>query len=321
MSALLPISASELNICAEYGYSSRQFNKVPMVFQSHDYTSCLFLVYRQSELINHRIDEYRNHFTLFTNHKSIIIARTETTLIHTDNDAIITYDNITPTEKIENRFRSKYKNWDVSFDKINYTSKYPSLLGYRMLCSGEWWFYDRGIILNGLTTYECNHKCMSIFIYYEFHIDHRITRPINNNILIEAASMTTLNKNPQSQQPEPTQQQQQPQPPPPAQQPQSQPQTLLESILQNIESAPNQEQTTVNLNRSFNASSLSSEILPYINSISRPTIRQNDSTIVPKVKCRAVIPSLFWLDERYNELKRGNIDYFKPINYKCPIIK
>lgn len=307
MSALLPVDAKTLNVNAEYGYSTRQFSKSPMVYQSLDYKSSLFLVYQQSMAIENRIPDYRNHFALFTNHNSIVIARTETTLKHTDNDAIINYDIITPNSSIDDKFRAKYKNWDISFDKISYKNTYPSLVGYHMLCSGEWWFYDRGIILNGLTGYRQNYKCMSMLIYYEFHINHKVTE-INNkfNVLASSVPNQQVNVAEQPPSPLPTATQQQPK------------NTLLTNILQtNIPTATATD--TANslgiLNRSLNTSSLSANILPFMNTISRPVIRQNDTSVVPNVKCRAVVPSLFWLDERCKELSLGKIDYFRPVDY------
>lgn len=183
MSALLAIDAVEMNLCAEYGYSSRGFSKYPLVYQSNDYRSCLFLVYRQSERIENRLQNYRNHFTLFRSDTTIIVCRTETTLIHSDNDAIITYDVIMPSAAVCDRFRSKYKHWNVSFDKIDYTNKYPSFVGFSLVCSGEWWYFDRGVILNGLTGYEEDTSCESMFIYYELHIDYLLQLPSESNVI------------------------------------------------------------------------------------------------------------------------------------------
>lgn len=316
MSALLPIDAKVLNVCAEYGYSTRQFNKSPMVYQSLDYKSCLFLVYQQPTPLENRISDYRNHFTLFTNHNSIVIARTETTLKHTDNDAIINYDIITPNACVDDKFRSKYKNWDISFDKISYKSAYPSLVGYSLLCSGEWWFYDRGIVLNGVTVYRKNYKCLSILIYYEFHINHKVTEE-NQKYNILASSIPT---SPPQQQPtmtvSTTDATTRPETTTTTTTTTAPRNTLLTNILQtNIPTNPNTMDSLFNLNRSLTTSSLSADIIPFVNASSRQIIRQNDSSVVPQVKCRAVVPSLFWLDERCKELSRGNIDYFRPIDY------
>lgn len=328
MSALLAIDASELNISAEYGYNSRSFNKYPMVHQSYDYTSCLFLVYHQINPIQHRIPKYRNHFTLFTNDKTVVIARTETTLIHHDNDAIITYDIITPSDDVSDRFRSKYKTWDVSFDKITYSNNYPNLVGYRMICSGEWWFYDRGVILNGLTGYEPKTKSLSMFIYYEFHIKHKITRPSSDTLINMPPLIQSLNTQVflqpnntvaiggggggdgrQSISPTTTI-------PPPSTQTSSvlSPTTTTTTT---TTTTPIQQDTVQSLNKPFTISSVPSTILPYLNVSSRPTITQNDSTVAPEVQFKAVMPSLFWFDERCKELSRGDIEYFRPLDYRC----
>lgn len=309
MSALLPINARVLNVCAEYGYSTRQFNKSPMVYQSLDYKSCLFLVYQQANALPNRIANYRNHFTLFTNHNSIVIARTETTLKYSDNDAIINYDIITPNDCIDDKYRSKYKNWDISFDKISYSSSYPSLMGYQLMCSGEWWFYDRGIILNGITSYRKDYKCMSMFIYYEFHINHKVTE-VNKKFNVLASSIPTI---PQTVTTTTTTTTPTTETTPNNTQPKN---NLVTNILQtNIPTSSSVEHNLLNLNRSLTASSLSSNILPFVNTLSRPVIRQNDTIIAPTVHCRAVVPSLFWFDERYKELCMGKIDYFLPIDY------
>lgn len=507
MSALLPLEAIEMNLCAEYGYSSRTFQKFPNVPQSNDYRSCLFLVYTQANAINNRIPKYRNHFTLFRNEDTLIICRTETTIRYEDNDAVITYEIIKPLDEIDQRYRSTYNNWIVSFDKITYSSLFPSLIGFTLVCSGEWWFFDRGIILNGKTSYVANEDVESMFIYYEKHVNYTLTMPSNDTLLsmppiFSAKSARTINNlvpvnettepmsiiqninetnllaSSQQQQQQPNQQihskQQQQQDEPnqqiiqnnqsqqqfrarPLPQPQSQQQSaelyasllnqlsniansttvpqatttsnastsglfnpeppsvdiftpqlprnlqnstlLLEQTqeistsnipapesqtsqllssstntqlsappqpptpisgiqLQNQSSAPiitaestNQSQstlttniqyqqqqqqqpqpqpqpqqqqyplnnnTTTRLNNSiaqFTMSTLPSGILPYMNGVARPTIQENDTTTPPIVETTAVIPALHWFDERSNELYRGNIEYFRPIDY------
>ncbi|ATZ81501.1 GrBNV_gp23-like protein [Drosophila innubila nudivirus] len=423
MSALLANDAVEMNLCAEYGYSSRRFHKYPLVYQSNDYRSCLFLMHTQIENIENRKKNYRNHFTLFRNDNSIIVCRTETSLIHADNDAIIIYDCITPSSNVCDRFRSKYKSWNVSFDKIKYSNAYPNFLGYSLLCSGEWWYFDRGIILNGITGYEENVTCSSIFIYYELHIDYVIKMPSKDALLSIPPvinSLTTYypnnatnfnrvinvkpsngNTNMQSlgaiststpvvQLPVQQAQLQQQQPPP---QPSvSRPSLINHSIMNNsfgnsntiscqlptfmyitspvtadsnlhstelqnpmlqttmsqpsITTPPIANSTNANIptaglqhqnqqpqsqqsnqlllqsqaqtNENVVISSLPATLLPYINGVVRSTIRQNDTTQTPQVESNAVIPSLYWLDKRSDELRLGKIDYFLPLDYKCP---
>lgn len=302
MSALLPISALELNINAEYGYSAREFSKVPHVYLSHDYKSCLFLAYNQPNPIENRIEKYRNHFTLFRNETSIIVVRSETSQVHADNDAILEYDIITPNEA--QSFRSSYKNWSISFDKIAYSSERPdTFMNYTMFGSGEWWFFDNGIILNGKSGYTENAFCQSIFIYYELHVDHKITMPINQSLIsmppiIEAVlKFGNVPRDPlQPQDPTTTKDDQEARPP-----------TLDNNQwpLQNL-SIPQ-----------FNLSSLPSSLLPNINTAVRPVVRQNDSKKINDIINKSVIPSLFWFDARGLELLGGSIEYFKPKNFEC----
>lgn len=184
MSALLPLKATELNILAEYGYSYRRFYKYPYVCSPINATSTLFLVHHQNEPIPNRIRNYRNHFVLYTSIDCIVVARTETTLILTDNDAIINYDIIKPLPDVGDRFRAKCSTWDVSFDRMVYSSEKPSnLSNFEMLCNGEWWYYDKGIILNGQTRYENNKPTRSIFIYYEFHTKCNVRMPNKQAIM------------------------------------------------------------------------------------------------------------------------------------------
>ncbi|AYP97922.1 GrBNV gp23-like protein-like protein [Mauternbach virus] len=411
MSALLANDAIEINLCAEYGYSSRQFSKYPLVYQSNDYRSCLFLMHIQHEKIENRKKNYRNHFTLFRNENSIIVCRTETSLVHTDNDAIIIYDCIIPSENVDDRLRSKYTSWNVSFDKITYSNVYPNFIGYSLVCSGEWWYYDRGIILNGVTGYEENVTCSSIFIYYELHIDYVIKMPSKDALVLmppDIKSLTThfpnnMNYNrlpnlrassygntafqlsdpikPSASNVQSTvvQQQQQKTPTLPSslinhpivsntivsnnsqlptfmygttsdvagtdlnlaniQPSSSPPQISMSASNSNINaSIPNanfsnnyhyQNQQQHQLNQftsqlqqendgNVRISSLPATLLPYINGIVRSTIRQNDTTQTPQIESHAVIPSLHWLEQRSNELRRGEIDYFLPLDYKCP---
>lgn len=305
MSALLAIEALELNLNAEYGYTTREFSKIPNVYVSDNYKSCLILSYHQTHSIENRIKEYRNHFTLFRNENSILIARSETTFIHSDNDAIITYDLIIPSEHKHERYRSKFKNWDVSFDKISYSATQPkNFIGYTLIGSGEWWFYDNGVILNGLSGYKHNTKCQSILIYYELHVDHKITLPSNDSLVLMPPVIEVVlrfgNKKDQEKQTS----------------------TLPETSESTTSTSNNLFQTSNQLPNikpipSFNLSSVSDSLIPSINAASRPIIRQNDVVIKKDVVNKSVIPSLFWFNARCLELCSGNIDYFIPKNFIC----
>ena len=186
MSALLPLEATQLNILAEYGYSFRRFSKYPYVCSGINSTSALFLVHQHcgKSPIANRIKNYRNHFVLYTSKDCVVIARTETTLILNDNDAIINYDIVKPLTKVTDRYRAKCSTWDISFDRIAYSADKPSsLANFEMICSGEWWYFDKGVILNGLTRYEKYKPIKSIFIYYEFHTKCNVRMPSDQAII------------------------------------------------------------------------------------------------------------------------------------------
>lgn len=313
MSALLPLEALSINLNAEYGMCGRKFNKTPNVYQADNYTSALFLVYTQNETLPNRVPNYRNHFTLFSNGHSIIVARSETTLVHCDNDAVIDYDIITPSGTASDRYRSKYKSWQVSFDKnITYTNKPPNtFLDYTLLCSGEFWYFDRGIILNGVSSYNSitdtatsleNQQlgCYSTLIYYEMHVAHTIHQQYSPAAIfqppLQILAAPTPPIPPTPQQPNPNQNAQQ----------QQQQQQQIQPPLQ-VRVAPY-----------GNCASLNSNILPHLNAVARPTIQQNDNVQVPEMRANVVMPSLHWFEERQQELRRSNIEYFRPHDYKRP---
>lgn len=310
MSALLPIDTVELNLNAEYGYTTREFSKVPRVYVSDNYNSCLVLAYSQIGNIENRKSEYRNHFTLFRNDKSIIIARTETTFVHADNDAIITYDIISPIEK----YRSTFKNWVVSFDKISYSSAQPaSFVGYSLVCSGEWWFYDNGIILNGTSGYKHGSMCLSMLIYYELHVDHKITISSNDALISMPPTIEVVLKlgNTSSESvtiSKPTHASTSTTTTPPMTNSNIESQTVTDTsdYLTRLKPPP-----------TFNLSSIPSTLLPSINATVRPFIGQNENTKSKNVVNKSVIPSLYWFNARCSELCRGNIEYFKPKDFKC----
>jgi len=417
MSALLPIPASELNICAEYGYSTRKFSKYPHVCQAVNYNSSMFLVYRQTKALPNRHNGYRNHFCLYINHNSICIVRTETTLLHADNDAILVYDIIKPKLDVKECFRAKYKNWDISFDYITHSNTKPSsFVGFTLVCSGEWWFFDDGIILNGITSYKKDCFCEYFFMYYELHpqklmyvnsntnnmnnsnmmnippvmmqindnnniIDsHSVgsqfqnipqqqqsliqqqqqtssspstalnqtipntqnlnnnnttqqTRTLNNNnnnnnntnIAVDTINpdelQALINETVRQIQPDNNQQQQQQQQQQLAAQQQQQQQNSNTNIQRPINNPNNSHQNVIHNNsmvtnlipRPLAMASISPRsILPYSNAIDRPIISSNDSQYVPETSFKAVIPSLFWLEERQKELEQSSIQYFLP---------
>lgn len=255
MSAFLEaIGAREIDPVAEYGYASRTFDRRPCVRQCDDYASCFVVTYRTLARLPPRLPSYRNHFALFRHDRGIMIVRTETTLRHTDNDVILVYDVIDVSNDEQQRFVARNAPWHVSFDRdIAYSASKPqNVHEYELLASGEWWYFDKGVVLNGVTRYEKNEPCESLLSYYELHPRYRIPR---------TGQRTTLG-------------------------------TLRANLVTGV-----------------------------VRANARPMIRENDlaEKLAPKVQMQAVIPSLFWFNERKRELDNGDISYFSPRNAPCLI--
>ena len=152
------LSSMAININAEHAYTSRKFLKKPIIQISTDYHAALFLTYAQTKSLPNRRRLYRNHFTMYLNRVDfeILICRSETTQEYVDNDAILLYQRISLSKDESMRFTSNdIAEWAISFDKdIGYSSSEPTdFHKFELLCSGEWWYFDRGIILNGITRY------------------------------------------------------------------------------------------------------------------------------------------------------------------------
>lgn len=323
MSALLAIDTSEINICAEYGYNTRHFDKRPRVIVSDNYKSCMFLVHQQTENIPNRKEKYNNHFTLFRSVDTIVIVRTETTMVYRDNDAVLLYDVITLSSNITDRFKAEKNSWAVSFDRITYSNEKPIFNNFELISSGEWWFFDKGIILNGITKYVKDQECLNIFIYYELHPkfivrstsmnfanpwnfmnNNTITHPQPHGTTIENNTNNTLPKQPSSTLPfsysvNAT----------------NDNANLSTNATSNTASS-NTENTPIpnNSQNSFHTSTLASTILPMLNAASRPIISKNDTIDAPDVRYQAVIPTLYWLTTRAEELTKSDISYFLPQN-------
>lgn len=201
MSALLAIPAQKINVCAEYGYGNRNFEKRPRYLSAPNYTSAMLLVYRQDEPLPNRHAKYRNHFTLFKSARDILVVRSETTLVFRDNDAVLLYDRIAPSRSSADRFRATHEAWDISFDRqIEYSNQRPcSFVDYELVCSGEWWFFDRGIILDGVTRYVPDEASTSMLVYYELHTPSLVKLPCEASAIPPAANtaLTPNNNNTQ----------------------------------------------------------------------------------------------------------------------------
>lgn len=338
---------THLNLAAEYGFNVRKFNKSPNVYISNNKQSSLFLAHRQRGALPNRKNDYRNHFTLYVNRtdRSLVICRTETTLVYDDNDAVIMYETITPDKDPVSCLYAQYKNWSVSFDKIDYSVKtVDSWINCVLLASGEWWYYDRGIILNGQTSFQnaSTVDCFSLFVYYELHNKFSITpastSTVTGTILPPIIKVTlsidtdTINETSTSlDTPATINQVQAPptvQPPPTVQSPIAY--NTLVSPIRNLtiaatlnEQLQQQQHQQTGQQRQLgsillNTNRLAQQTQQLLNPVSLLNsgmlLNKNDNVRAPAVTTTAVVPSIYWFDQRHTELSLGNINYFLPID-------
>lgn len=192
----------------DYGYMSRTFSPYPRYKHLSNYKSSLFLMH-ECELpggSSRRLriaPFYRNHYTLFINRKEMIvcICRTETTLMHADNDAVIIYDVIKPNSRSSNDcLVGEYCNWKISFDRnITYSARPPPTFSenFQLISSGEWWLFDEGVCLYGTQTYgntskALNSRCLTHLIYYELHGDYsHVQYPQQSNLVPQQMKIYT----------------------------------------------------------------------------------------------------------------------------------
>ena len=166
------VGASKINtidLFADYGLATRAFSKLPFRIVCESYVSSLFIVYTASQshhdLKYRKTSKYRNHFAMYTSFTSreIVIARAETSLQLQDLDVFIEYDHIILKESGS---QGTFGNIDVCYDDIEFRQKKPDFFqAFELLCTGEWWNWDKGIILNGRTALNN----LAIFVYYELH--------------------------------------------------------------------------------------------------------------------------------------------------------
>lgn len=186
MTALLPIDETRggarlIDPVAEYGLATRTFDRRPRVVRSSDYASCFVATFRASEgaRLPRRVNGYRNHYTAFRGGTdALLIVRCETTLLHADNDVVLSYESIRVSDDPSNRFVARTVDWDVSFDReIAYSSARPdraTMRSYELMSSGEWWYFDKGVVLNGVSGYVKDASCRASLTYYELHPRYRV---------------------------------------------------------------------------------------------------------------------------------------------------
>lgn len=289
MSAILELPSTEINLCAEYGYSTRDFGKMIQVPVCSDYKSSLMLMHYQSRPLPNRITPYRNHFTLFRSQTEVLVVKAETNLVYNDNDAVLTYDLIGVSDNVEDNMRASRNEWDVSFNRnIRYSNARPENFSeFELLGSGEWWYFDRGVILNGVTRYVPDVECLYLFGYYELHPKFMLRRVKRQAPTIPITTPPTTT---------------------------AQPYQFLHSSAEGVNGDAGGD---VGVEQVPIPSLNPREMLSMLNVASRPVVRSNEQVIAPEVQYRSVVPSLFWLKSRNVELRQSNIRYFIPKNYKC----
>lgn len=302
MSALLDIEVPEtIDINSEWGLHTRTFSKNPNVYETdstNPYNSCMFLVYRTKKLIPNWIKAYTNHFTMFANKTNVIINRTETSLIHQNIDAVQTVQNICPTKCSRVELN---EGWIISRDDIIFSENFDSS-DCKMLCAGEWWFYDKGYILNGIGNGS------SWFIYYELHAPTLV----KSNKKTTALNLFNINdtfdtiKTTQNSD------------------------TPCLDVDNNLDLAPKPPSILEKLDKLFTSDAFNKNLTP-----NRPTVGSKTpnllSTVRPIVsnfntkpsnlsRFQNILPSKFWLVETAKELESGNIDKFKATNGFLPTL-
>lgn len=177
----------------ENGINTRNFTGNVNVPAAVHYQSILTLFYlcdNDRVLYPNRVVKYRNHFCLYTGlDGTVLIVRSETTLKFQNQDAVVYYNVLRLTDRALSTCCAG--RWVISFDKCEHSTECPeSFLPYTLCCYGEWWYYERGVILNGI------HGVRSCLVYYELHpkqSDRSVTYRDNNNMTVEKPSSTKSN--------------------------------------------------------------------------------------------------------------------------------
>lgn len=311
---------SAIVINNESGYSYRSFTRDVNFIRTNEYKSVLTMVYtciNPSIVFPNRMGrKYRNHFCAYTGlDNSILIALTETTRQLPDQDAVVEYHYIKPNNAAIGFCCDR--KWCVSFDKCIYKNQLPeSFSNYTLYSSGEWWYFENGLILNGVENSEYN-SC-NCLIYLELHPTYSIksdNKLINSKLsTISALSHQSaptflrefLNSQSFNTQKSPT----------PHQNELNNQTTndIRATILDDLVNNEQQISSSVPMTANVNSLIQPSNILPFANSIVGPSnhVINNDRENAPDKVLQNLLPSLWWFKIRDCELKKGDIGYFIP---------
>ena len=192
MSALLTKFVGEkINFECEYGLSQRSFNPTPCFRVSDQYQKVFMAVHVSPQVSGNRVENYKNHFSLYVGDDRIVLVRIEGNLKFPDADCVLEYYTITPLSGS----KGNIGNWSVSLDDVEFSHSKPETFdGLTFTAHGEWWFFDQGIVLNGQTSYFKNSIVYSFFSYLElFDIREKLpTQPSATSAFSALTSFTSL---------------------------------------------------------------------------------------------------------------------------------
>lgn len=184
MSVFLNNDTVEVDLYHDYGNARRRFFPTSRNLERDiDFIpkSCLFLVYCQPKpMLKNHVKKYYNHFSLFSNDDTVVVVRSELNIVNDTGESSVMYDVITVSDDLSHRKASSIGHWSVSFDsEFQYSNVCPHFAQdrFKLRCTGEWWYYDKGYILNGRSAFSPepgreNDPCLPVLIYYELHSDY-----------------------------------------------------------------------------------------------------------------------------------------------------
>lgn len=189
MTAILDLPFKPLNLLGEAYVDARTFLPNPHVLLTGAFDRLLMLHFTTHIPIPNRKTPYRNHYALYV-HKSLpifLLVWVETTLdFGKSNDAELKYYNVTcQTSDSDNNIlplANKIQQWTASYDTVSVSFDPPDKFDdYILYSNGEWWFFDRGFILNGIR--KGNEYTLD---YLEFHTTQ--PPPNTNPFLVQPSS-------------------------------------------------------------------------------------------------------------------------------------
>lgn len=342
MSVFIDKECETLNLNKDYGIVSRAFHSTVRMTKYFKCDACLFMVYVSNKMLPNRKSCYRNHFILYMFEDTLVVALTETLLEWgPDILPVIEYDVI----KITKCKKNVLGNWHISYDKIKYSSNLEEdLKKFKIVSSGEWWYFDKGRILNGIDEYS--ETSNSFFIYYELFPSKitisstnereqnaprarsvisslpEIRRPPDIVVSNSCTDTTTITNDfmgaiqmiLNNQDEETTMTNLSPPPPPPL--PSVAPPSNDDTIVETAAAATSNKLSTVEIT-SIPITAAAITTSPLVDESYLPLVQNVVKETRDYSLFQSVLPSSYWLAERETELKRCDIRYFIPSTSSC----